>query len=249
MSFLRRGQGMLASSQAAKARRMAQNEKAKNIIAKNISSVAPMVRILRGRKRLSMGTRLSNVYTYRQYVDSSQLNFAGMASLAGFFNGQGHQFTIGMLPQINTFAALYDQYRIAKIEFRIIPRAISNVPLGGDEGAVSAGVKARIIYAIDYDDANLPTTYNQLREYGNAKTMDLQFGRSRTIIWTPTVSAEIFNSPVSTSYGSRRSPWLDIASTSVPHYGLKLGIEGTTINNQYTVDYEVRYLVQFKSVR
>lgn len=129
------------------------------------------------------------------------------------------QFTLGQLPNVSEFTALYDQYRINKIKVVFVP-ALS----GMDANAPSTQYYMPNLHSVvDYDDATAPTSMAQLFQYPRLKrTRGL---RDHKQYFSPAVSVEVYQSGISTSYSAKWKQWLDLASTSVPHYGVKYGID------------------------
>jgi len=129
------------------------------------------------------------------------------------------QFTLGMLPNVSEFTALYDQYRINKIKVVLVPALT-----GLDGNPQSTSYYMPNFHSIlDYDDSNAPTALSQLMEHPNYRRTRGQRDHKR--YFTPAVAAEIYQSGVSTSYSQKFKQWLDLASTSVPHYGLKYCVD------------------------
>jgi len=153
-----------------------------------------------------------------------------------------------MIPQFSTFAALYDVYRIDAVEFTIAPRASVEVAIGGTMGPAATQNICKIIVTVDHDDANVPTNYNTLREYGNSKEYYCREGKELKIVFKPAVAMQIYNG-ITAANSERFSPWVDVANVDVPHYGIKIAVAGTAIANQFTADISARYLLSFKQVR
>lgn len=202
------------------------------------------------RKQSGFNTNMDKIiYPYRQYCDTALLTNAGITTQVAVDSRFAWQFTLNMLPQVATFTSLYDVYRISKIEFTIRPRAVIHQILGGGQGTVGLPAYNNFIYAVDNDDANVPASYNELREYGNAKEIQLLQGRKHVITFKPAVAQIIYNNGITTANGERFSPWIDVANPAVPHYGIKIALPPTTSANQITCDITVRYLLEFKQVR
>jgi len=187
-------------------------------------------------------------YPYKQYCDQALLSFPGCSSRT-LDTGYAWQFALNQIPQVVTFAALYDSYRINLIEFTIRPRAIRTQVMSASEGLVSQQFVNNIIVAVDHDDANPPLTYNELREYGNAKEYSLTDGLPRKIIFKPAVAALLYNNGITQGNTERFSPWIDVANTNIPHYGIKLVVPPTNTVNDFTFDVTVRMLIEFRQVR
>jgi len=47
--------------------------------------------------------------------------------------------------------------------------------------------------------------------------------------FSPAIAQAMYQSAVSTGYGSRKKAWLSTASTTVPHYGMKMVTQAVTV--------------------
>lgn len=120
-----------------------------------------------------------------------------------------------LLDQSSTWLALFDQYRIKRVDWRFRPQfeginfsTTDNVPV--------------IYTVVDYDDSVNLTTLPQIREYQNCQT---HMNESFNVSCVPHCAMALYAGAFS-SYGNITAPWIDSASNGVPHYGLKLAITG-----------------------
>lgn len=197
------------------------------------------------RKRLTFKSRINNmIYPYKQWCDSSELSHATIESdlLDKFF---AWQFTLDMIPQYSTFVSLYDQYRITSIELIIRATSIVNTPSGSAQGAPIPN--HLFIYAVDHDDSTLPTSYNQIREYGNAREVNMVLGHDCKIRFKPYVSTLVYNG-VTPAYCPKPAPFLDLSHTDIPHYGVKMAVKGGA-NDVLYCTVSARYCIEFKNAR
>lgn len=224
--------------------------------------------VAKGKKQRSRILRVSNlirhrragfnadfdriVYRYKQYCDSTSLNQKTITTAALTENGYSWQFQLNMIPQFATFTSLYDVYRIDMVEFTVVPRASINIASGAlagtNQGINTTLYLARFIMTVDTDDAVVPTTYNQIREYGQAKEYYVVQPKPIKIYFKPAVAQLLYNgiTPASTE---KFSPWIDCANSAVPHYGVKIVMPQTQADNYITCDITARYLLSFKQVR
>lgn len=199
-------------------------------------------------RRLTFSKDFSKmVYPYKQWTDGTLLtqNFITSSNLVE--NCYAWSFTLNMLPQVATFAALYDEYRIASIEFIVRPHGLANLPFANSQGATSQ-YNGTICIVNDHDDATVPASYNVLREYSVAKEFNPNLGKEFRMVFTPHVSQQIYNG-VTPSYKSIPAPWLDMGITSTPHYGVKVAMHVTAFANITTCDIDVRYLLECRQSR
>ena len=138
---------------------------------------------------------------------------------------------IGQVINATEFTALYDQYRVNKLVLKfylkIDPSAqtatTSNIP--------------RLYWYRDYDDGAVPLDLNEIRENSKSKVKVLSLYKPVTIVITPNTLQVLYQSAVSSNYKPVFKQWLDIGTSSTPHYAIKCAIDDLT-NTNYRVDVE-----------
>jgi hypothetical protein len=144
-------------------------------------------------------------------------------------------FTLSSLDQVTQLAAVFDQYRIKRIEAWVYPT-------NDTSAAASQGEMATVL---DFDDTTALTTFAQALDYQNCLVGKVQEGHYRS--FRPHVAIAAYGSGAFTSYANVVSPWIDCTSTTVAHYGIKYA--ATVTSSVLTYDLLVRYHVDFRSVR
>jgi hypothetical protein len=146
-------------------------------------------------------------------------------------------FSLGQVDQNASLGNVFDQYRIVMIEATFMP-AVSQES--------TAAANLGIFYScIDYDDSTNLTTIGQITDFQNCVAHPGYQGMRRTFRPHAAVAAY---SGAFTSFANEESPWLDSASGSIQHYGLKWAWSATTTNsNQMSL--VVRAWFQFRNVR
>lgn len=134
------------------------------------------------------------------------------------------------------YQAIFDQYRIRAVEAIIVPRST------GLNASVSA-VPGTLVSAVDYD-SNANTTVANLITYNNSLTSSGFVAHYHAFTPCVSVAAGASNSASSATSMVVRSPWLDLAVTTTPHYGLKFSITQTDV--VYTSDIHVRLHLSFR---
>lgn len=148
----------------------------------------------------------------------------------------GAYFTLAnQIAQYASFGSVFDQYRIMEVEVWIRP-------VSGTSGSVDTN-GANYVTAIDYDDANTPTQVVNVQAYENAITAPLTNGQYRK--FRPHIAIAAYNGSFS-GYQNQKSGWIDIASNSVQHYGMKVACEVTSIAYKMFIQYRV--WVQFRNI-
>jgi len=145
-------------------------------------------------------------------------------------------FALSGVDQYASWAAVFDQYRIRSLEVWTQPRQTITSGVSVNPGVLST--------AVDYDDANSPATTGELYDYENAligNGISVHYHRFHPHAAIATYAGAF------TSYGNVESPWIDAASVTVQHYGIKAGWTVTDVI--YTQDVMVKYHIEFRNVR
>lgn len=130
-------------------------------------------------------------------------------------------YTLAQLPNYTDFTGLFDQYKITGAKLTLTPALSEGIssPLFGTNAALGY---SRVHSVVDYDDASIPTSEDQLLEYGSHKSTAPFKTHTRFI--KPKVLQEVYRSAIATSYAPRSGMYLDMTTPDVPHYGLKVWI-------------------------
>lgn len=125
------------------------------------------------------------------------------------------RFTVADLPQIASFTALFDSYRINKVVVKFVPMQ-NNVPTVAVSaaGANQNGVTQDMETVIDYDDAVILTSRAAALEYDTYKETPCWKTHKRVIV--PSMSMEAFKTSGTTiGYIQKKKQWIDAAYTDV----------------------------------
>jgi len=185
-----------------------------------------------------MGNQENKIYTY---VQNTAVTYT-LTQRATLETSIGFQFVFTDLDNYTNFAGLYDQYRIDEIEMTIRPAFNAQQPV--------VGFKMPLLYTvIDYDDAGASLTTAQAKEYANVgiSLYETTYVRFRPHIATAAYSgASLF-----TSFANMESTWIDVVSTGVPHYGVKLVCEaGATGQTAFQYwDVSTKFKISFRNVK
>lgn len=179
-----------------------------------------------------------DLYAFKRRFFSGTI--VGNAAFAPYLEGKDLSF--GQLPGFNEFGALFDRYMItyAKVYYhlRIDPSA----------QAAASATFPKLYYIRDYDDASTPTSLNQLREHAKCTYRVMNPNRPVVFGFKPSSLALTYRNAVASTYSPRWNQWIDMATTDVPHYGWKIGIDQLT-NTNYSVDVEVVLWFKCKDTR
>jgi hypothetical protein len=157
-------------------------------------------------------------------------------------------FCLADIPNISSITALFDQYRIEEIQFRLRSRN-PGVFVANQASPNYSTVSPLLI--VDRDDATAPTTLLELQQYDNCQQFSAQ--DSCDVIFKPSITPSVFSGGAFSGYAVEESGkyWLDAANTSIPHYGIKVGMPAlvATTSQRFDWDVEAIYKVSFKNIR
>lgn len=122
-----------------------------------------------------------------------------------------YNFQVGALGNVSPLTTMFDQYMIECVEFMTIPYVSSATP------AVATNL-GRFLTVVDYDDASALGTEQAALDYQNCLVSSGTDGHYRK--FEPHVALAAYSGAF-TSYANRSKQWIDAASTTVQHYGVK----------------------------
>jgi len=146
-------------------------------------------------------------------------------------------FTVNFLDQITSLTAVFDQYKIEMVEVWLTPRCGVVI----DNATANMGTFHTVI---DYDDNNVLTTIGQALDYANVVVSSGCVGHYRRFV--PHIAVAAYSGTF-TSFANETAPWIDAASPTVAHYGMKTA--WTTTDIVYTYDLQVRIHTAWRNVR
>jgi len=152
--------------------------------------------------------------------------------------GYARAWMLSDLVQASSFTAIFDQYRLAKCEVWFTPESGSNL-------TPVANIKGSMYSAVDYDDdtsTNLPATLQQ-----KENCISAPFQNGHHWIYVPHVAMAAYSGAFS-SFANVSAPWIDVASASVKHYGIKAVVDATTNAGDILVQIQARFTFQFRNV-
>lgn len=157
-------------------------------------------------------------------------------------------FNLADFPQVSTFSALFDQYRIEKVLVRATAR--SNAVFIANTAAPNAAVPLGYL-VVDYDDATAPSAITDLYQYGNCQRFN---GEEDWVVeLVPALTPAVYSSGAFSGYevSPSNAHWIDVANTSVPTYGIKGGIGPltATTTSSWVWDLEIEAILSFKNSR
>jgi len=149
----------------------------------------------------------------------------------------GRYFSANDVIQFSSFAAVFDQYKIDTVEVWMTPFGSASAP--------GYNANCRIYSAVDYDDANTPTSINAIQQYENSVVTRSTDGHY--IKFVPHIAVAAYGGTF-TQFKNEKTDWIDVASTNTSFYGLKAAIDPTSSTGDLKVDLVTRLTVSFRNV-
>lgn len=180
---------------------------------------------------------LTMQYTCRQ-LTNSEISATPVTNSTAQYN-----FQLSNLDGVSNFSALFDQYMLQAVRVSIVP---NNNAVGL---VTNTTVNLVPLYCVlDYDDATAPTSIAQMREYDNC--IICEPGESIIRTFSPRLAAAAYSGTF-TSFMNLGPQWIDMASPSVAHYGMKIFIPGVATGQTIlqTWDVQFEYFFSFRSLR
>lgn len=152
-------------------------------------------------------------------------------------------FSLNDLPGLTDYTSLFDYYKISGVKLRITTFLDANSQAPGNS------FFPKMYSCIDYDDANVPTDSDEMRQRTNCKIRWLAPNRSYSVFLRPKYLKNVYISGVSSGYEIGKQQWLDLSNTNIPHYGFKYVIENLFPDLGQCVQIEATYYLSFKGAR
>jgi len=177
----------------------------------------------------------------RTFTTAMSQNEAALQQAAGFTHLE-FSFSIGAMNGSADYLALFDSYRILKVEAIIRP----TITVGTSSTTVNF-VAPTVYTIVDYDDVNPLTSSTLYREYANCTLTQYE-----TVVrkFTPAVNQAAYSvGGALTSSTNVFAPWCDAASVNTEHHGLRIGMDGGTAVIPQTLNVNITFLVEWRCTR
>lgn len=168
------------------------------------------------------------VYTFERSVSVAVLN-----SPTSVNTYTSYSFTLKTIPNSSEFVALFDQYRISQVTLTFQPTTL-------------VATSSPFYSVLDYDDANAPTSLNDLLQYDSLLVTETGSYHVRT--FNPRASLGAYSGTLNQYASASGGMWFDVASDEVQYFGVKTCWPAYTGSNG-SLNVLARYIVQFKFVR
>jgi len=137
------------------------------------------------------------------------------------------------VPNYTSYTSIFDEYKIDMVEIWVSLPGLA---------PVASTVRGEFSTAVDYDDANTPTSISTVSDKQNSLTTTID--QSHYHKWQPKFAVGAYSSTF-VSFASETG-WLDCGSPNVQHYGFKFAASQTAGGVEF-VQYVVRLTVSFRS--
>lgn len=155
-------------------------------------------------------------YTLEEFIEASP-------------GGKTYTFKLADMARYTEFTELYDQFRLLKWVIKVYYAGTDNDVSGTK---IETGLVGSVI---DYNDTNVPSTIDELREYSTYRERQLIRCHPWTRAFVPKVNSVVYKSGVTSGYTiPKRNPWLSTIDAGTPHFGLKMYYQ-TPPTNTYKV--------------
>lgn len=163
------------------------------------------------------------------------------------------------LKNVTEFSNLYDRYMLigVKYMFRLVTNPNTEHNTGSSSNTqtlIGNNTFPELWACADYDDS-AAITRSQIQEYQNVRRRVLQPNRVTSIyLAAPRVKTGALDaSTVKASVMAKPYQWIDMAQTTIDHFGLKIVICAPTptvnLNPDFNVHVEAKYYFKCKDVR
>lgn len=205
-------------------RRKPRRVRARRSYARRSTAIAP---------RKALNINKNPVSYHREYNYGNVVIAAGANSL---FNA--YSFTLQQLvPNYTEFSALFDQYRLRCLVFKI--RMVRSPEAGAT--STNGQYYPDIYCAVDHDDATIPPNVDSVMQYGKVKSGILKPNYWFKYKCYPTPSTTVYRGVTAAYMPVKINQWIDLAYSDVPFYGIKLAIDAGSVGAQTAnMEFEVR---------
>jgi hypothetical protein len=145
-----------------------------------------------------------------------------------------------MCTDSTSLGGVFDQYRVDAVEIFLRPQANQSLITGTKP-------VGNLYTVLDFDDANTTISIANLEAYENCITSAVYEPQRRCFV--PRLALAAYGAGAFTSYANSAPMWLDAASGSIAHFGLKAGIDVGATGALAVYDLTVRTAFSFRASR
>jgi len=147
-------------------------------------------------------------------------------------------FVLSALPNYTNYTGIFDMYRVDAIKFRLRPRS-SMATIN------AASYAPPLALVIDYDNSTALASTSAAMQYTSCAVIEAYQSCER--LFKPHVAVAAYTGTF-TGYKNEPAGWIDCASSSVSHYGLKWYLPVCPSGSLPEWDVDVDVYISFMSV-
>lgn len=157
-------------------------------------------------------------------------------------------FALSLMLDYSKYTAIFDQFRIDKIQVKFIQRQTQVVNRPFDDSTSGSLIHniPNFVTAIDYDDVASGTYDQIISRHGSKMTLATQ---NQTLTFRPARLVEIYRAVTSAYMTDKSKNFLDCAYADTPHYGVKAVLQVASPARAYVYIPEVTGWFTFKNRR
>lgn len=192
-----------------------------------------------------------NVYFYKQAIDGSLITGIGARTItqqSGVSN-YACEFRVSTLPNWNALSALYDQFCLTKVVFKLIPMVnINGVQPLAASTLISPGLLATVV---DTDDGNVLSNLTDYESYQSYRCQPAMSTRTHTRVVVPALRVVTVATGGTQQPGApKKKQWVDCAYPTTSHFGIKIFLDAYgNFNAPACYQVQAIYYVKFRNVR
>jgi hypothetical protein len=200
--------------------------KRKRSIGKRSNLVSKSYNMVASRPILNTLNRIREFSAYLR-VDGTLITSSASVPTFGSLN-----FTLNGMANSTIYTSCFDQYKFDEVEVWIEPtQSQASVP-------TNIGM---LVTTIDLDDTSTPTSFGVVESSQSAIVTGAYAGHYHKFV--PHMAVAVYSGAF-TSFANEIADWIDCASPSVQHYGIKAALADTT--SVSTWRYNVRAKLSFR---
>jgi len=158
-----------------------------------------------------------------------------IAQTAASVNAGAYSFSFNALAQYTSWQAVFDQYRIDQVEITFRPMYT------GTALSVAAIILPCLYTVVDYDDNATPSGVAYMTQYNSCSVSEVETVVRR---FKPHAAIAAYAGGVFTSFANQASPWCDMASPAIAHFGVKWAIDAGGAAQTLLQSWNVSYRLQ-----
>lgn len=201
-------------------------------------------RVAPRRKRVSL-----DFHRFSRYMDGFPVTTTSVSE------GFAYSFQLIDVLSYTEFTAMFDQYKIEKVIFRI--QLVTNPDASVDANDAGTGAwhansnnfYPKLWYIRDDDDSTAETLLS-IKERVGVKCKVMRPNQQLSIVIRPKIAVQTYKTATASGYAPKRM-FVDCSNPEIPHYGLHMctDMNGLDPVGTFRFRVDVQYFLAFKGVR